>query len=90
VESSLPDVESTVERLVAVNLLLQVSRSADNRLSGTVQTADASDARAFSGTLELMRVFEELVPATTEEPTHTNTGAAAQEEGERRWIDGIS
>ena len=78
-ECSLAEVETTVERPVAVNLLLQVSRSADNRLSGTVQIADASDARAFSGTLELMRMFEEFVPATTEEHTHTNPGASAQE-----------
>jgi len=73
-----------------VNLLLQVSRSAATRLSGTVQMTDGSDARAFSGTLELLRVFEELVPATTEEHTHTDTRASAQEQGERRWTDGIS
>ena len=78
-QRSLAEVETTVERPVTVNLLLQVSRSADNRLSGTVQMTGGSDARAFSGTLELMRVFEELVPATTEEHTHTDTGASVQE-----------
>jgi hypothetical protein len=48
---------------VAVDLHLQVSRSADNRLSGVVRMPDGRDSRTFSGTLELMRVFEEFVPA---------------------------
>jgi hypothetical protein len=39
-----------------------VSRAEDNRLSGTVSTTDDAEVRSFSGTLELMRVFEELVP----------------------------
>jgi hypothetical protein len=47
---------------LAVDLHLQVSRSADNRLSGTVRLPHGRDAHSFSGTLELMRVFEELVP----------------------------
>jgi hypothetical protein len=47
---------------VAVELHLQVSRSADNRLSGTVRLPDGDQALSFSGTLELMRVFEDLVP----------------------------
>jgi hypothetical protein len=50
------------ERHMAVDLILQVSRSADNRLSGTVSVTDGRESRAFSGTLELMRAFEELVP----------------------------
>ncbi len=52
---------------MAVDLHLQVSRSADNRLSGTVCLPDGRDAHAFSGTLELMRVFEELVPPGVDE-----------------------
>ena len=48
---------------MAVDLFLQVSRSDDNRLSGTVRSGEEPDGRPFSGTLELMRVFEELVPA---------------------------
>jgi hypothetical protein len=48
---------------VTVNLRLEVTRGEDNRLSGTVRTDTEAEARAFSGTLELMRVFEELVPA---------------------------
>ena len=78
-QRSLAEVQTTVERPVTVNLRLQVSRSADNRLSGTVEMTGGSDARAFSGTLELMRVFEELVPAAIEEHTHTDTGASVQE-----------
>jgi hypothetical protein len=48
---------------VAVDLVLQVTRSADDRLSGTVHAISGSEIHRFSGTLELMRVFEELVPA---------------------------
>ena len=63
-------------RPLTVDLHLQVSRSADNRLSGTVWLPDGRDAHAFSGTLELMRVFEELVPAGLDE-----TVAASRESG---------
>ena len=45
-----------------MDLHLQVERGEDNRLSGTVRVRDASESREFSGTLELMRAFEELVP----------------------------
>jgi hypothetical protein len=45
-----------------VELVMRVSRDDDNRLSGTVRSAHAQEALSFSGTLELMRVFEELVP----------------------------
>lgn len=45
-----------------MHLHLQVQRGEDNRLSGTVRVRDASESREFSGTLELMRAFEELVP----------------------------
>ena len=47
---------------------MHVSRGDDNRLSGTVRTVrnpnlrQDAGLREFSGTLELMRVFEELVP----------------------------
>jgi len=66
---------------VAVQLLIRVTRSDDNRLSGTVSLASESGERPFSGTLELMRVFEELVPTegagaeanglAEDAPTHT-------------------
>ena len=45
-----------------VELLLRVARSTDNRLTGTVAVNGSANARDFSGTLELMRAFEELVP----------------------------
>ena len=51
------------EQPVAVELILQVSRSEDDRLSGTVRLGTETETRRFSGTLELMRVFEDLVPA---------------------------
>ena len=47
---------------MAVTLVLDVSRAEGSRLSGTVRLADDANRRRFSGTLELMRVFEELVP----------------------------
>ena len=47
---------------MAVELVMRVARSEDNRLSGTVRVTGGADVRQFSGTLELMRVFEELVP----------------------------
>jgi hypothetical protein len=49
---------------VIVDLRLQVSRDEDERLSGTV--TGAGEVRSFSGVLELMRVFEDLVPTTPE------------------------
>lgn len=45
-----------------VELLMRVSRVEDDRLTGTVRTTGGSDVREFSGMLELMRVFEDLVP----------------------------
>ncbi len=48
---------------MTVELIMQVSRSEDDRLTGTVRRDDDADAHRFSGTLELMRVFEDLVPA---------------------------
>ncbi|MBV9323241.1 MAG: hypothetical protein JO352_05580 [Chloroflexi bacterium] len=66
---------------MSVELVMQVSRGDDNRLSGTVRSAGNPDIREFSGTLELMRVFEELVPTDrgTREP-----GVAGDDEREGR------
>lgn len=47
---------------MTVELVMQVARSGDNRLSGTVSLMPDADPRGFSGTLELMRVLEDLVP----------------------------
>jgi hypothetical protein len=46
-----------------VKLVMEVSRGEDDRLVGTVRLAQATDAQEFSGTLELLRVFENLVPS---------------------------
>jgi hypothetical protein len=59
---------------VTVELIMRVSRSEDNRLSGTVRLGDAAEAHGFSGTLDLMRVFEELVPADPEAAAANPTG----------------
>lgn len=48
---------------------MHVSRDERDRLNGTVRPTRDMDARAFSGTLELMRVLEELVPADGLTPT---------------------
>jgi hypothetical protein len=53
----------TAERLVAVEILLRVTRGAGDRLDGTARISGGNDVRAFSGMLDLMRVFEELIPA---------------------------
>ncbi len=45
-----------------VELVMQISRAQDDRLSGTVRRTPSPDPRPFSGTLELMRVLEDLVP----------------------------
>ena len=57
-----PDID-TAGRLVAVEILLRVRRGAGDRLDGSACINGGSEVREFSGVLELMRVFEELVPA---------------------------
>jgi hypothetical protein len=53
-----------------------VIRGEDGRLSGTVSARDDAEIHSFSGTLELMRVFEELVPAPPGEADTSPSGAA--------------
>jgi hypothetical protein len=48
---------------VTVTLVMSVTRGEDERLSGSIGLAGQELAREFSGTLELLRAFEELVPA---------------------------
>jgi hypothetical protein len=43
---------------VTVELLMHLSRGEDRRLSETLRLVDGTNARCFSRTLELMRVFE--------------------------------
>jgi hypothetical protein len=59
-----------------VDLLLRVARSTDNRLTGTVTVNGSANARDFSGTLELMRAFEELVPVVPVVPVVPEPNAA--------------
>jgi hypothetical protein len=48
---------------VAVEILLRVTRGAGDRLDGSARISGDNEVREFSGMLELMRVFEELIPA---------------------------
>ena len=43
-------------------LVMSVTRGEHDRLSGSVGLAGQELTREFSGTLELLRAFEELVP----------------------------
>jgi hypothetical protein len=61
-----------------IELILQVSRSAENRLSGTVRSGSDAELHHFSGTLELIRVFEDLVPFVPEAELPLSSGASAQ------------
>jgi hypothetical protein len=63
---------------VTIELIMQVARSAENRLSGTVRSAKDSEPHHFSGTLELMRVFEDLVPFVAEAGLPVSTGGGAR------------
>jgi hypothetical protein len=63
----------TAGRLVAVEILLRVTRGAGDRLDGSARISGGDDVREFSGMLELMRVFEELIPALGQ-PTDPGTG----------------
>jgi hypothetical protein len=63
---------------VTIELILQVTRSAENRLSGTVRSGRDSELHHFSGTLELMRVFEDLVPFVPDGALPASTGAAGR------------
>jgi hypothetical protein len=63
---------------LTIELILQVSRSAENRLSGTVRSGRDSTLHHFSGTLELMRVFEDLVPVVPEAGLPVSIGAGAR------------
>jgi hypothetical protein len=63
---------------MTVQLIMQVSRGDDDRLTGTVRRGNDADGHRFSGTLELMRVFEELVPADREGTEPSSVGRSAR------------
>jgi len=48
---------------MTVDLVMRVARDGRERLIGTLRLARGTEDRGFSGTLELMRALEELVPA---------------------------
>ena len=59
---------------VTLKLEVEVTRDVDQRLIGTVRLDDRQ--LAFDGTLELMRVFEELVPSVVgDDPDQGGSGA---------------
>ena len=47
---------------------MQISRGDDDRLTGSVRVGSEPEEHEFSGTLELMRVFEDLVRREGDEP----------------------
>ena len=53
---------------MTVEILLRVTRGDGDRLDGSASVIGQPEVREFSGTLELMRVFEDLVPS--EEPAN--------------------
>ena len=48
-----------------MDLFVQVSRDQNGRLNGNVVPRGLGTARSFSGTLELLRVFEDLLVSAT-------------------------
>jgi hypothetical protein len=53
----------TAGRQVAVEILLRVTRGDGDRLDGSANVIGNSEVHEFSGMLELLRVFEDLIPA---------------------------
>ena len=52
---------------MTVELAMEVARARNGRLSGTLRLEHETAPHRFSGTLELMRVLEDLVPAGEDE-----------------------
>jgi hypothetical protein len=48
---------------MTVELVMRAARDEHDRLDGTVRRAGTAEVHRFSGTLELLRVLELLVPA---------------------------
>ena len=63
----------TAGRLVGMEIVLRVTRGVGDRLAGSARLSGGDDVREFSGMLELMRVFEELIP-TRGQPTDPEAG----------------
>jgi hypothetical protein len=45
-------------------LMVEISRSSEGRLDGNVRAESTESWRPFSGTLELLKVLEEILDAT--------------------------
>ena len=56
-----------------MHLTVELLRTADGRLEGTVAT-DGGWERSFSGTLDLLRILEELEPLPDDQPTPRRPG----------------
>jgi hypothetical protein len=56
-----------------MHLTVELLRTADGRLEGTVAT-DGGSERSFSGTLDLLRILEELEPLPDDPPTPRRPG----------------
>ena len=56
-----------------MHLTVELLRTADGRLEGTVAT-DRGWERSFSGTLDLLRILEELEPPPDDPPTVRRPG----------------
>ena len=52
-----------------MRLVMQLERDADGRLCGEISREDAVTSLGFSGTLEMLKVLEDLVPAGDERGT---------------------
>jgi hypothetical protein len=46
-----------------MRLVMQLERDTDGRLCGQIAREDAVNSLGFSGTLEMLKVLEDLVPA---------------------------
>ena len=68
-----PCQRGSVERRGAMHLDVELLRTADGRLEGTVAT-DWGWERSFSGTLDLLRILEELEPLPDDPPTPRRPG----------------
>ena len=46
-----------------MRLVMQLKRDTDGRLCGQITREDAANSLGFSGTLEMLKVLDDLVPA---------------------------
>jgi hypothetical protein len=68
---------------VTIEILLRVTRDAGDRLYGSAKLTGGSEAREFSGMLELMRVFDDLIPPVRGEPDRSPAAAGVNPSADR-------